>query len=158
MRKEMGDTLIELLIAVVIIGIAVSALLSALITSLTASAEHRSLATIDTVLRSYAETIEYDVELQANSWYQDCASVTNSGATSDYVTSMGSKPVTFTAPSGYSVSITGISYWNNSTAQFDDVSSGQCQANPNDQSGYQLVTISALAPNNVSQDLSFGVT
>jgi type II secretory pathway pseudopilin PulG len=63
-RDERGDTLIELLIATTIIAITVSALFGALIGSITGSVEHRSLATLNTVLKSFAESAKYDIQLQ----------------------------------------------------------------------------------------------
>jgi type II secretory pathway pseudopilin PulG len=54
-RSEMGETLVEVLFAIVIIGIIVSVFFSALVTSSTASRTHRDLVSADTVLRDYAE-------------------------------------------------------------------------------------------------------
>ena len=67
-RTDAGETFVELLIAVSVIVIAVVGLLGALAVSLSSSFEHRSLANIDTVIRSYAETVKYDVELQPSPW------------------------------------------------------------------------------------------
>jgi type II secretory pathway pseudopilin PulG len=82
-RSEVGDTLIEVLIAVVIVGLIAVALLGALTTSLSSSADHRYLATMDTVLKSYGETARYDIELQPNAWYQPCPSWASSPPTYD---------------------------------------------------------------------------
>jgi type II secretory pathway pseudopilin PulG len=62
--SDRGDTLVEVLLATLIIAITVSALLGALIQSIGGSVEHRSLATVDTVLRSFAESAKYDIQLQ----------------------------------------------------------------------------------------------
>jgi hypothetical protein len=61
---ERGDTLIEILVATTVIGLVVAALFGALITSLSSSVEHRSLATVDTVLKSFAESVKYAVQLE----------------------------------------------------------------------------------------------
>jgi type II secretory pathway pseudopilin PulG len=155
--NEDGDTLVEVLIAVVIMGLTVSALLGALIVSITSSAEHRSLADLDTVLKSNAENVKNLIQIQppANAMFADCAVVT--GTTYSPPTGPTSSPFTFSAPTGYSIRISGISYWDSATNQFDAVSSTACQANPNDQTGFQLLTFSATAPNGVSQTLSVGV-
>jgi len=71
---EGGDTLIELLIAIVIISLSVTALLGMLITSLTSSAEHRSLADLDTVVKSFAESATYQVQQKSRT---DAATVTS---------------------------------------------------------------------------------
>jgi Tfp pilus assembly protein PilV len=59
---ENGDTLIEVLLAIVIIAIAVTAVLGALMTSITSSAEQRSLAANDTLTKSFAETAKDQIE------------------------------------------------------------------------------------------------
>lgn len=56
-RSESGDTLIEILIAMGILGIVGGAILYALISSITTSASYRGLATLDTVTRSAAADI-----------------------------------------------------------------------------------------------------
>lgn len=65
-NTDSGDTLIELLIAMVIIGLTVSALLGALVTSLAGAADHRSFATLDSLVKSFAETAKYQIQLQPN--------------------------------------------------------------------------------------------
>src|SRR5690242_19452247 len=52
---DRGDTLIEVLIAVVIIGIIFSAFFVAISTGSSASAAHRNYVTADALLRDYAE-------------------------------------------------------------------------------------------------------
>jgi type II secretory pathway pseudopilin PulG len=144
--SEQGDTLIEVLIALVIMSLAVVALLGGLVSSITSSAEHRSLSTIDTVLKSYAETAKYDIELQPSPWYLDCASVTSSTSTYKGVTG----PQVISAPSlpaGWSTSLT-IQYWNTKTDVLDPL----CQ--PND---YQLLTLGVTGANGVSQTLTLGL-
>jgi hypothetical protein len=54
---------VELLIALVVIGLTVVSILGAFATTISASAEHRGLATADTVLRSFVETLTYDLRL-----------------------------------------------------------------------------------------------
>jgi type II secretory pathway pseudopilin PulG len=137
-RSEDGDTLIEVLFALVIIALSVSALLGALITAVATSGEHRSLSVEDTLLRSYAETAEYQIQVQSTPvpLFTQCAS---------------SYPVTYSMPpgsAGYSVSITGIQYWNGSG--FDS----SCGAN--DKKGVQLITVSSTGPG-ATQTLSFVV-
>src|ERR1700691_4765229 len=74
-RSESGDTLIELLMALVIISLAVSGLIAALIPSITTSGEHRTLSIEDTLLRSYAETDEYQLQSQPSPLFQPCATL-----------------------------------------------------------------------------------
>lgn|SRR5487761_1355635 len=143
-RGESGDTLVELLIAIVIISLSVTALLGALITSLTSSAEHRSLANLDTVVKSFAESAKYQIELQSSGyWFVDCASASG--------TAYNGNPVPYTPPAGYTVGFTSVEYWDSVTNQFDP----SCGAN--DHTGYQLLTTRATAPSGVAETISFGV-
>ena len=54
-RSDAGDTLVEVLLAIVILGMASVAILMAFATSISGTAQHRSIATMDTVLRTAAE-------------------------------------------------------------------------------------------------------
>src|SRR2546429_5516867 len=59
--NDRGDTLIEILMAVVLIGVIFSAFVIALETNSTASTTHRNLVTADAVLRDYAEATKQAV-------------------------------------------------------------------------------------------------
>ncbi len=72
-ENESGDTLVEVLVAIVIIALTVVALMGTLTTSITSSAEYRSLATVDTVLKNFAEAIKNEVQLAPTPLYSDCA-------------------------------------------------------------------------------------
>jgi hypothetical protein len=65
----------------------------------------------------------------------------------------------FSAPASaianYTIGITSIGWWNKATSQFD-VAPTPC--GPNDETGIQLITIHAAAPNHVSDALSIVVT
>jgi prepilin-type N-terminal cleavage/methylation domain-containing protein len=84
-RSEAGDTLLEILVAIVIIGLVVGAYFATYSTQGSGSTAHRILGTADGVLRSYAEATKSAVRAQ-------CAS---SGA-SNYT-------VSYTPPTGYTV-------------------------------------------------------
>jgi type II secretory pathway pseudopilin PulG len=60
-RSESGASLIEIIFAIVIIGLVVSAVVAAISTSENGSAAHRELVTGDTVLRNYAEAVKQAV-------------------------------------------------------------------------------------------------
>ena len=57
-RSQAGDSLIEIIIAIVVIGLVVSAVVAAISTAENGSASHRELVTGDTVMRNYAETVK----------------------------------------------------------------------------------------------------
>jgi type II secretory pathway pseudopilin PulG len=82
-RDERGETLVEICIALVIIGAVLSAFFAALATATTASKSQRDLVTADAVLRDYAEATKAAVRLS-------CASG-------------GTYTVAYAPPSGFSV-------------------------------------------------------
>jgi hypothetical protein len=75
-RSEAGETLVEVLLALVVIALTSVAILSAFATSISATSEHRTLATADSVLRSFAETFTYDVRLAPKpQWVAVCSEI-----------------------------------------------------------------------------------
>ncbi len=138
-RSQAGDTLIELLIALVIISIAVTGLMGALLTSITTSGEHRSLSVEDTMLRSYAEAYENQIQFQPSPVFQECATV------SQYTGSLHPPPT----PAGFTVSLATIQYLNKSGSSFDST----CSLND---TGAQLITLNA-AGEGATQTLAFVV-
>lgn len=134
-RDERGDTLIELLFAVVIMSIAVASLMGALITSISSAGEHRALAGDDAVLKSFAEAYKQQIEDAQTVAFVPCDSAAYA--------------VSYTAPSGYTVSQKSIAYWNGS----DFVTSPCSMTTANE--GVQLITIVAQGPSKFTQALSF---
>lgn len=65
--REAGVGLVEIVMAILVLGVAISALLAALITGVRASTAHRELTTQDTVLRSYAEAVKSAVRATCGS-------------------------------------------------------------------------------------------
>src|SRR5438445_9447922 len=63
MRDDKGETLLEVIISVVILGLVVGAFFSSIITTTTASTTHRNLVTADAVLRDYAEATKSAVRI-----------------------------------------------------------------------------------------------
>lgn len=141
---DRGDTLVELIVAIAVLSIAVAALLGALITSWGSSSEHRSLTTVDTVLRTFAEEAKYDIQLQSSPWYQDCATITsNPPAYSGH-----QLPAPGNVPSGWSAPfIQSIAYWNPS-GTFD----ATCQSGD-----YQVLTVAVAAPDGSAKTLTIGL-
>ena len=104
-----GDTLVEILLALIVLGLSTVALMTAFSTTIAASAEHRSFATFDTVLRSASNEVISQIQ-GPSSLYKSCAALT------DYQ-SGGSNAVAFSLPTGYSAQITAISYWDGTQFQ-----------------------------------------
>ena len=103
-RSEDGDTLIEVLLAIVILGLASVAIITAFATSISSSAEHRSLATFDTVLRSASQEAIAQLQEQTKSEFETCP---------------GTYSVNFSLPTGYSAVISSVQYWNGTHVRFD---------------------------------------
>jgi type II secretory pathway pseudopilin PulG len=99
-RSEAGDTLIEVLIAMMVIGITATAILGAFSTSISASAEHQNLASLDTVLKSFVESATYQIEQAPAGSYL----FTTSCSSPNPYSSLTSPPGKFTA------SITQVQY------------------------------------------------
>jgi Tfp pilus assembly protein PilV len=74
MQAEAGDTLIEVLLALVVVGISATALLGAFATTISATGEQRNLANADAFLRSFVETATYDISLSSTPAFVPCAS------------------------------------------------------------------------------------
>jgi prepilin-type N-terminal cleavage/methylation domain-containing protein len=94
--SDAGFSLVEIMITVAIVGITFTAILGGLMSSITVSALQRKEATADAIARSAAETVK---DSQQNP-YTNCA---------------GPGAYTLTGvsvPSGFSVKITGVQYWN----------------------------------------------
>jgi type II secretory pathway pseudopilin PulG len=93
--SDSGESLIELLIALVIMGIAVVAIVGGIATSIIISDIHRKQATAGADVRSYAEAIQ------------------NAVTTTGYPT-CGNLPAgfTFSAGPGYTASVTDSKVWN----------------------------------------------
>jgi hypothetical protein len=125
---EDGDTLIEILFAMTILGIASVALLIAFAASISASAVHRSLASLDTVIRSASQEAISQIQQRVNPLYESCAPV-------GYYQS-GPGAVTFGSFSGYQLSVLSVQYWTGSTFSPNVT---QCVAN-----SPQYVTIQVL--------------
>jgi type II secretory pathway pseudopilin PulG len=87
----MGETLIEVIFSLVIIGVIVSVFFAAIATTSNATKAHRDLVTADAVLRDYAEAAKHSVRT-------DCKTRPTGSAFT----------VAYTPPAGFGVSATGL--------------------------------------------------
>jgi prepilin-type N-terminal cleavage/methylation domain-containing protein len=149
--SDRGDTLIEVLIALMIIGIGVVALMSGLAASVTGSAVHKNLATTDVALKSAAETAYYTIEQQQPTpLFAQCAAVSG--------TSYNGTAIPFNVPANFSVSLS-VQYWNQLTQKFEATTqtAQACQNTANDQSGYQLLTVQVKGDGKLPATLQVGL-
>jgi len=149
---DAGDTLIEVLLALMVVALGVVALMTGLATSVAGSATHRGLSTTDAVLKSFSESAANQIELQSSPLFAPCAGVSGTS----YGTAGSMTPIDYAPPSGFVVFFTGIQYW--STAANGFVDQATCAASPAAVSGnqLQLLTIAVKGPT-TTETMSFGV-
>jgi len=135
--SEAGDTLVEVMLALMVMSICGVALLSAFATSITASSRHRTLANMNTILASYAETATSQIQQQQS--FAACATP------STYNGTVVPPPL----PSGvYGISVTSVTYWNGTSF----TSTCATSLTP------QLVVATATGPSGITGTISFVVS
>ena len=141
--SEAGDTLIEVLIALVVLGIAVVAMLLAFGAALTGSGEHRTLTNIATAKKTVTQQIAAQLQNANPPLYLACASAVS------YQPPNGSNAISFTnLPSGYTAEVTGVGLWDASDSLFD-LTQAACQSaltTSNNQSAPQLISATVTYP------------
>jgi Tfp pilus assembly protein PilV len=127
--NDRGETLLELLITVVIMGVAVVALVGGIATAIRMSDIHRKQAEAGAYVRAYAEAIENAVA-RPRSAYVECA-----GPSAYAVYATGNAAYTAQPPV--------VTYWNGSTF------SASCASD----TGVQKVSLSVTAGNTVAETI-----
>lgn len=95
-----GFTLVELIVAIAILGVAIVVIVGAMGTAFITTDIHRKSAVGAATIRSYAEAIK-------------AAPYVRCGGSADY-----QNPSGFTSPTGYTSTITGVTYWEAATTSF----------------------------------------
>lgn len=164
-HDQTGDTLIEVLVAVLILGISAVGIFGAYTMSIVGSAQHRNMAAMDVGLRNIAEAATYQIQNQPfTALFTSCArvsgavTVTPSGSTVGSLyynnTAISLPPLTLPASTTYSLNATSnqpsIQYWSGGSWQ----PSGCSMVNDSP----QMITLTATGPNGIIQLLSFVVT
>ena len=101
-RGEGGETLVELVVAIAILGVAAVAILAGLLMSVQSSDMNRHQASGGAYVRSFAEAIQHYVD---SNGYKPCAT-----AAADYA----GVPVP-ALPTGYTQTVTAVQSWTGST-------------------------------------------
>jgi len=148
-RGDTGDTLIEVLISLLVLGITVVSLLVAFSTAFSASATHRNLAVTDTVLRSVSEQVYSAFQQTTTTVFTGCPN-----ATTSYYDSALASALTPPTPydSTYSGSITNVSYWSGSNFS---LTSSTCTNGTTDP---EQLTLLVVGPRGASESATFVVS
>ena len=117
LADEGGETLLELVVAITILGVCVVAVGAGVVMSVRISTIHRDQATADATLHNYAETVVGS--------YQACAPT----GPPNYPASLS-----LAAPAGFIAPTANVRYWNAATSTFTDT----C---PSADPGLQQVTL-----------------
>jgi type II secretory pathway pseudopilin PulG len=144
--EEAGDTLIEVLLALVVISLTAVALLTAFGTSISASAEHKDEATLDSVLKSFVEQATYQLGRQTATSPNFVACATPSTYSNLTI------PTVTTAQGTYTASITAVEYWQSNNTWDSPCST---TATPSQQ---ELLTATATSTTGASQRVQFVVS
>jgi prepilin-type N-terminal cleavage/methylation domain-containing protein len=145
-HDERGDTLVEMLITIVLVGIVAAAILGALMIAMHSSTTHRNLSTDDTLARSALEAIKNQVETPQGSSNKfppsDCTSPnavlqawTQNPASSTYIN--------LPSQANYTVAITGIGCWDPVVTKAFSTTCNPCTP-----SGLVQVTVTVTDPTN----------
>ncbi len=117
-RSEAGDTLVEVLLALVVLGLASVALIIAFSTSISASSLHRRLASADIVLNSSSQQAIAGIGSQLT-LFTSCVTLTTTTTTINTFIASAGISVAANYSSQFSATITNVQYWNASTSGFD---------------------------------------
>lgn len=123
---QSGASLIEVLVAVVIMGIAFSVVVGGVGAAIIGADVQKQQAGADVVVRTAAETVLDPVKAP----YVPCATPASTG---------------YTAPLPAGATITAVSYWDKEENRFEAAAPGTCAATPPADTGLQLIALSATS-------------
>jgi type II secretory pathway pseudopilin PulG len=98
-HADRGETLIELMVAMMIMGTAILALLGGLATAIRVADIHRKQATAGALVRDFAEAVQTEVAASPSA-YRACADLAQYGSTFD------------PPEDGYDPTVVTVQYWN----------------------------------------------
>jgi type II secretory pathway pseudopilin PulG len=129
---ERGETLLELMATVVVMGLAIVAVLTALFTVINISDRSQRTSRINLMAHDYAEQLKQPIANGVNDYsYLPCANLT----TNKYPAYQG------TLPTGVTVTINRIRYWNNTKSAAPNYALGWANACPATDFGLQEIRI-----------------
>jgi type II secretory pathway pseudopilin PulG len=135
-RSERGETLVETMITVVLLGLLAVGVVASLGTNILVSDTDARLAGSEAVIRSYAQAWQ-------NMPYQPCTSSANPyGA---------SAPAGFTAPTGFTASLVSVKAWNSGSGASSPATFTAC---PTTDTGLQSLDLKVASSRGTEQTLT----
>lgn len=169
-HDERGDTLLEVLMALMVIGLVAVSMFGAFSMSIGGSARYRSFSQVDLVLRNFSEAATYQIQLASLApAYASCAlmselapvATSGSGITTGNILYNGTSiagPLGsgYQPPPNYSIEIGSVSYWStdpqtNTQGFYSNTPTNCINDSP------QQITAVATGPGGVSGKLTFVV-
>jgi len=157
---EGGDTLIELLVTITILGLAIVSLMGAYLNVLGSSVRNREYAAIDTVLKNFAEAATYQIQLSSSSnpIFSPCATLSGTAnSTSSKVGYYDANNnlisyINYQPPKGYTIQVSAPAQYLYNNSSFQTTGCSVSQYWP------QLFTLTASGPKGSTSTLSFVVS
>lgn len=149
--NEAGDTLIEVLLAIIVLGLAGVALLSAFASVIGGSVSYRHLATAEIVAKNFAESATYQIQLAPTPLFTPCATMSGTATTTTKIT-YGGTQLDYQPPpylSSYTVTVTPVQYLTFNSSFGSGCDPKQYQP--------QLISAKVTGPNGSQATLSFVV-
>jgi len=148
-ESDAGDTLIEILFAMLVLAISSAALFAAFSTSLKAAGVHKGQSSLQSLLSNYAETVVSQAEFGTPPKYQSCATP-NYYKTNLNFTTFNQKlaQLNATTRTPYVLELTDVQYWNG-TGFGPSCSKGSMLP--------QLMMVYGVGPNGAKSSLTFSV-
>jgi len=103
-RSDAGDTLVEVLLALVVIGLAGVAIIGSFTTSISAASEHKNLALLDAATKTYVETAQSAITARVSPLFKDCTVTTTPETTYGLAANIA-------WPTSYTVSYAATQFW-----------------------------------------------
>ena len=149
--REAGDTLIEILIALTILGLTGVALLGAFASDLSGAVTYQNSSTIATVLKNFSDEATFEIQYQTtpSPLFQACATLSGTATSSGSAIDYNGTTLSYIPPPGYTVSVTNIEYLYQNSSFSSSCDSGQLEP--------QLITVRATGPKGANGTLSFVV-
>lgn len=167
-----GDTLIELLVTITVIGLTITALLGTFVVVTRSSVEHRYVSALDLVLKDFSEAAANQIELSQPPEFKPCAWLTGQATNATPMmyqwspSSTDKVPINYLPPVGYTIipstpssgaagANSGVDYLLNNTNFGTFSPSSSC---PSNQNLPQMLTVQVSGPSGSVATMSFVLT